>query len=102
MYQVRTDRSYNRHLAKMAVRKDRKGMKTLKIEELTTTEIRHAWGYKWVARDHDGNCWVFENKPSFNDKDVKSWFAKNGKEKCIGAECFPSLHVEDTEPTKIV
>ena len=55
---------------------------------------------KWLARDEDGDLWVYEYIPY---KNWKSWFASGDIHKVEGDSIlFGQIKWEDEKPTKIV
>lgn len=47
--------------------------------------------WKWMARDEDGSCWLFTEKPS---SDPSTWYTYSG---CIGANAFSSYKQGTTD-----
>ena len=55
-------------------------------------------GYKWMARDQDGNLCIYEEKPK---KEECSWYDDVYKYLCYFNHLFPAIKWEDDEPTLI-
>lgn len=62
--------------------------------------------YKWIAKDENGQVWVYEMKPK-KDKETKQWYNGNRgtvyrfEEDIFKKELFDFLSWEDEKPTNI-
>lgn len=58
--------------------------------------------YKYIARDYDGDIFLYINKP---EKCFGVWYSKRGKGEYVSIKsfdvCFPMIKRADTEPWKI-
>ena len=56
-------------------------------------------GYKYIARDYDGDIFLYINKP---EKGFGVWYSKGEKGECVSIKsfdvCFPMIKREDKEP----
>lgn len=71
--------------------------------ELTEMEKRflaqeYGNGCRWIARDEDGDLYVFEEKPEWHGE---TWGSPSDKCKPAPSELFSFVGVEDDEPTEI-
>lgn len=72
-------------------------MKTFSEAEKTIAKNIDS-GYKWMARDKDGNLCIYEEKPK---KEECSWYDDVYKYLCYFNHLFPAIKWEDNEPTLI-
>lgn len=54
--------------------------------------------YKWIARDRDGNLYVYEGKPK---KEESSWYSDGCSLFFQFNHLFPAIKWDDEEPTRI-
>ena len=54
----------------------------------------------WIARDEDGELWLFEQKPY---RRVHFWTSNNGDcQLLMNSDCFPEIKWSDEEPRELV
>lgn len=55
-------------------------------------------GTLWIARDEDGNLWMFDKKP---EKKSKEWWNGESSYRRLNPDQFLEVQWEDDEPTEV-